>query len=233
MKNYKEKSGVLTKIEDVDKKQGIVIFYTSAFNNKDSDGDIITKGAFSKSLNEGFNRFRHLKNHYIPVGLPIKDETYEDDYGLRVGSKLFKGIQDADELLIQYETYAEMGNAMEHSFGYETLREDFDKEKNANILKELKIWEFTTMTTWGANQNALQVGLKNMNPLILIRELKVLRKMIKGDFKDSRLEQYENKINEIELILLNSKPPTSGKKPGHDGNKQKEYLLKLINNGRI
>ena len=98
MNNYKEKCSVYTKIEDVDKKQGIVIFYTSAFNNKDSDGDIIVKGAFSKSLNEGFKRFRHLKDHRIPVGLPIKEETFEDDYGLRVASKLFKGIQEADEL---------------------------------------------------------------------------------------------------------------------------------------
>lgn len=226
MRLYKEKTGVLTKIEDVDKKQGIVIFYTSAFDNKDSDGDIINKGAFAKSLNEGFNRFRHLKDHRIPVGLPIKDETFEDDYGLRVGSKLFKGIQDADELLIQYETYADMGNAMEHSFGYETIKEEFDKEKNANILKELKVWEFTTMTTWGANQNAIQVGLKEMNPLDLIRELKVLKAMVKGDFKDARLEQYEKQINQIETILL--KEPVTPKEPNHSDDKMLSFYSKLL-----
>ncbi len=230
MKNYKEKSAVLTKIEDVDSKQGIVIFYTSAFNNKDSDGDIIRKGAFAKSLNEGFKRFRHLKDHRIPVGLPIEKETFEDDYGLRVASKLFKGIQDADELLIQYETFADMGNAMEHSFGYETIQEDFSKEDNANILKELKLWEFTTMTTWGANENAVQVGLKDMNPLDLIRQLRVLKTMVKGDFKDARLEQYEKQINEIELIMLNSQPSTQ-QEPDTTEDKRKEYLLKLIKNG--
>lgn len=232
MRLYKEKIPVLTKIEDVDKKQGIVIFYTSAFDNKDSDGDIIVKGAFKKSLNEGFKRFRHLKDHRIPVGLPIKEETFEDNYGLRVGSQLFKGIQEADELLIQYETYAEMKNTMEHSFGYETIQEEFSKEKDANILKELKLWEFTSMTTWGANENAIQVDLKELNPIDLILKFKVLKRMIKGDFNDARLEQYEKQINEIELILLNSKPSTLTE-PDIKENKQKDYLLKLINNGRI
>jgi HK97 family phage prohead protease len=225
MNNYKEKSAVFTKIEDVDKKQGIVIFYTSAFNNKDSDGDIIRKGAFKKSLEERFKRFRHLKDHRIPVGLPLKDETFEDDYGLRVGSKLFKGTQDADELLIQYETYADLGNTMEHSFGYETIQEEFSEEENANILKELKLWEFTTMTTWGANQNAVQVGLKDMNPLDLVRKLRVLRTMVKGDFKDARLEQYEKQINEIENILIRE-PDTE--KPDHSKEELISFYSKLL-----
>jgi hypothetical protein len=161
--------------------------------------------------------------------LPLKNETFEDDYGLRVGSKLFKGVQDADELLIQYETYAEMGNAMEHSFGYKTIQEDYDKEKEANILKELKVWEFTTMTSWGANEHARQVGIKSQKDLIT--ELEVLKRMLKGDFKDYRLEQYENQIKQIEEIL--SQPVTESKRPTTPKTDNKDFLIKLINNERI
>jgi HK97 family phage prohead protease len=225
MKNYKQKGTILTKVKDVDKKQGIVIFYTSVFDVKDSDGDITVKGAFKKTLSEGFSRLRHLKNHRIAVGLPIKEETIEDDYGLRVASKLFKGTQEADELLIQYEAFAEMGNAMEHSFGYETIQEEYNKEKDVNILKELKLWEFTTMETWGANPEALQVGIKSMNPLDLIKQLRVLRKMVKGDFKDARLEEYENQINDIESILL--KEPLTPQETKHS---EKDKLLSLYSN---
>lgn len=199
--NYKS---INTKVKDVDSKQGIVTFYTSVFDVKDSDGDIVQKGAFKKTLSESFDRLRHFKDHRIAVGLPIKGETFEDDYGLRVSSKLFKGVQDADELLIQYETYADLGNGMEHSFGYNTIKEDFDKERNANILKELKVFEFTTMTSWGANQYARQVGVKSQKDLLI--ELTVLKRMLKGDFKDYRLEQYEQQILQIENILKGMEP---------------------------
>lgn len=226
MKKYKTKD-IFTKVEDVDKKQGIVIFYTSVFGNKDSDGDITQKGAFKKSLDLGFKRLRHLKNHRIAVGLPIKEETFEDDYGLRVGSRLFKGTQEADELLIQYEIFADMGNAMEHSFGYETIIEEFDQKRDANILKELKVWEFTTMETWGANPEALQIGIKSQNPLDLIKELRVLRAMVKGDFSDARLIEYENQINEIEALLL--KEPDTPQEPIHSADdKLRKLYINLI-----
>lgn len=222
MRAYKTKD-ILTKIEDVDTKKGIVIFYTAAFGNIDSDGDITQKGAFKKTLKESFSRIRHLKNHRIAVGLPIKSETFEDNYGLRVGSKLFKGTQEADELLIQYETFAELGNAMEHSFGYETIQEEYSKEKEANILKELKVWEFTTMETWGANPNALQVGLKS-NPLDLIKQLRVLRAMVKCDFKDARLEEYEQQINDIENLLLNEPLTPQESKHSAEDDKRNFYI---------
>ena len=52
-------------VKDVDAKKGIVTGYFSAFNIKDSDGDIIVPGAFQKSLSEWFpkGRIKHLLNH--------------------------------------------------------------------------------------------------------------------------------------------------------------------------
>ena len=39
-------------IKDIDSSKGIITGYFSAFNSKDSDGDIIFKGAYSKTIQE-------------------------------------------------------------------------------------------------------------------------------------------------------------------------------------
>ena len=50
-------------VKDVDTVKGIVTGYFSSFGNKDSDGDIIQKGAYTKSINENFDRIKHLLDH--------------------------------------------------------------------------------------------------------------------------------------------------------------------------
>jgi phage head maturation protease len=53
---------------DIDASKGIVTGYFAAFNNKDSDGDIIVKGAFAKTIKErgpqsSKPRIKHLLDH--------------------------------------------------------------------------------------------------------------------------------------------------------------------------
>ena len=49
--NYRNLNNTMS-IKDVDTKSRIVAGYFSAFNNVDSDGDLIKPGAFTKSINE-------------------------------------------------------------------------------------------------------------------------------------------------------------------------------------
>ena len=214
------KSAIQTKIKDVDSKKGIVQFYTSIFDVKDADGDIIQKGAFTKTLSENSKRFRHLVDHRIAVGLPL--DAKETDTGLLVTSQLFRGKQVADELLVEYMTYAEHEKAMEHSFGYEVIQEMYDKQRDANILKELKVWEFTTMTTWGANENALQVGVKSQKDLMF--ELDTLKNMLNSELTDNRLKEFERQYNRIEKLLQ----PSTQIEPGTTNTSELTYLLTQI-----
>ena len=48
---------------DADDKAGIVKGYGSVFGNVDSDGDIITKGAYTKTIKENGERVRYLYQH--------------------------------------------------------------------------------------------------------------------------------------------------------------------------
>lgn len=52
MKNILEYKGINAgpdSIKDIDEKSGIVTGYFSIFGNKDSDNDVITKGAYKKN----------------------------------------------------------------------------------------------------------------------------------------------------------------------------------------
>ena len=54
------KSTHLGEVIDADEKMGIVEGYGSVFGNVDSDGDIITKGAYRKTITENGNRVKYL-----------------------------------------------------------------------------------------------------------------------------------------------------------------------------
>jgi len=68
-------------IKDVDAKKGIVTGYFSAFNIKDSDGDIIRPGAFKRSIDEWFpkGRIKHLMNHDPSKPLGMLQILKEDE----------------------------------------------------------------------------------------------------------------------------------------------------------
>ena len=51
--------------DDMDDEKGVVKGYASTFNNVDSDNDIITKGAYTKTLQENSERIAFLYQHNI------------------------------------------------------------------------------------------------------------------------------------------------------------------------
>ena len=64
------KASPMGELLDADDKSGIVKGYGSVFGNKDSDGDIITKGAYTKTIKENGDRVRYLYQHNMdwPLG---------------------------------------------------------------------------------------------------------------------------------------------------------------------
>lgn len=151
------------KLKSVDEK-GIVQFYANSFGKKDGDGDIITKGAFKKSLSENFNRVKHLLNHEKSIGVPM--EIVEDDFGLLVTSQLILGKQIGKEAFEEYKVYAELNRSMEHSIGFKTIKNHTDKSMNANVITEVALFDVTTMETWGANPATPQVSVKAAKEMV-------------------------------------------------------------------
>ncbi len=55
----------------------------------------------------------------------------------------------------------EDGLINQHSFGYKTIKETYDNSVKANRLKELMIYEGSSVQFLGANENTPILGVKN------------------------------------------------------------------------
>lgn len=144
-------------IADVSALDGIVVLYASGFGNKDAHGDIITRGAYAKSIKErgpaGTNRIKHLNMHWWDELLGVPLELIEDEKGLRVVSKVAKTQRGIDALILYNE-----GVITEHSVGIDVLKRD---EQDEAIILEARLWEYSAVT-WGANPLTPTVSVKQL-----------------------------------------------------------------------
>ena len=69
-------------ISDIDENLGIVKGYGSVFGNKDSDNDIIEKGAYKRTIKNNGSRVKYLYQHDITKPIGKMKELYEDEKGL-------------------------------------------------------------------------------------------------------------------------------------------------------
>ena len=123
--------------------------YAAVFGNKDSGGDIIEKGAFSKTIREDFDRIKILSQHTdceLPIGKPL--ELREDDKGLFIRGKISDTAKGRD-----IQTLMKDGVLNELSVGYDAVEFDYDSEQGARRLKEIKLWE-VSIVTWAMNDQA-------------------------------------------------------------------------------
>lgn len=159
-------------IKDVDAKSGIVTGYFSIFGNVDSDGDMIMPGAFKRSLNNNYNRIKHLNQHRPGEVLSGTKKGHlvvkEDSKGLYFESKISETSYGKDVLRLYDD-----GALDEHSIGFEVVRSrDSDtmtrpsrwnpqERVPVKELHELKLWEGSTVT-WGANEMARTESIKSL-----------------------------------------------------------------------
>ena len=141
-------------IKGIDFKNRIVEGYFASFGTLDSDNDIFVKGAFAKSIAENgpessSKRIKHLYNHWDSVG--VLQELKEDDKGLYY--KSFIGNHTlGNDVLNMYQD----GIISEHSVGFQTIQFEQSKDSKGSdlrYLKEVKLWEGSSLDKWGANMN--------------------------------------------------------------------------------
>jgi HK97 family phage prohead protease len=169
---------IITKESEIKavKDKGIVQMYVNAFDNEDSDGDISMKGSFAKTIQENLKRIRHFLNHDITklLGAPI--EMKEDDFGLLVTSQMNMNKEIARDAFEDYKLYQELGRSLEHSVAVEAIKRD---EKDNRYVKEWRLWEYSTLTMWGANARTPLVSMKS--------DMKeVIDEMLKRDYSEQR-----------------------------------------------
>lgn len=139
-----------------DAQENIISGYASHFNNKDSHGDIITKGAFAKTIQENMNRVKVLWQHdlYEPIGKP--QEMYEDEKGLFTVSKISNTDVGKKAMIL-----ARDGVLNEMSIGFYPIKEKYDESKKANMITEIKLMEYS-LVTLASNPMAQLTDVKNL-----------------------------------------------------------------------
>lgn len=200
------------KIENADLQESMFEGYASVFGNKDSQGDIIERGAFTKTLTESRDRVKVLWQHNIfePIGRPV--EMREDDLGLYIKAKISETDTGKKAL-----TLARDGVVNEMSIGYDVVKDDFDRSRDARILKEIRLFE-VSLVTFAANPMALVTGVKSMEELERLLE-KSQQEIKEGRVLSSRnTEKVRAAIEALQALLAASEPLTdtrSGQEPLH------------------
>ena len=158
--------------KDADGKKGIVSGYFSRFDNVDSDGDIIRQGAFAKTINENGPqsanpRVKHLMNHNVTQPLGALQVLKEDATGLYYESQV--GSHSLGQDFIKM---VESGLITEHSIGFRTVKRNEIKQDGATVyeIKEVKLFEGSSLTAWGANPLTPVTGLKSVTDINKIIE---------------------------------------------------------------
>lgn len=178
--------GSTLQLKDFDTNKGIVSFYFSNFNSKDSDNDIIKPGAFTKTIQENRKRIKHLKNHNMTQAPGTIIDIAEDSVGAYAVSQLVKSTLGRDTLL-EYEG----GVITEHSMGFQVIKEQFDQFSGANIIQEVKLWEVSSLTAWGANENTPVIGVKSEEEIL--KQLQSIESLLKSsNLSDERAKELYN-----------------------------------------
>lgn len=148
-----------SKALDLDKK-GQVLIAVNAFGNTDSDGDISQKGSFTKTLKENFNRVRWFLNHDVTILLGVPIKGFEEGDFLKMHAQFNMEKQISRDTYEDYKLYAEHGKSLEHSVGLQAIK-NFKNTDGTRTVTEWKLWEFSTLTHWGANDNTPLLGIKS------------------------------------------------------------------------
>lgn len=197
MKNLLTYKAHSPEVKDVDVSGRTVTGYFSKFGTVDADGDMIVKGAFTKTIQEngsmGKNRIVHLYQHDVNKVLGKPHVLKEDDYGLYFETK-FADVSYAKDVLKLYEA----GVINEHSIGFQIVKGD--TQEGYYQINEVKLYEGSTVT-FGANEDTPFLGFKGQfdkaNGYI-----KKCQKLLKdGDLTDETFYLLEYQLKQLERVV--------------------------------
>jgi len=130
--------------------------YASTFGNIDLGGDMMVKGAFTKTLSDRASKIKMLWNHDKGNVIGVFDSIKEDDNGLYVNGQLALKTQQGQEA---YELL-KMGAIDSMSIGYAVLQDGYDRKNNVRLLKEVKLFE-ASLVTIPMNEDAMITNVKS------------------------------------------------------------------------
>jgi HK97 family phage prohead protease len=208
--------------KDADIKQGIVTGYFSIFGNKDLDGDVVERGAFAKTIKErgpeGKGLIKYLLDHDKYKVVAKINRLIEDEKGLYYEAKIGTHALGQDFLKM---VESELINQM--SFGFKTIKEEYDNQAKANRLKELMMFEGSAIQFLGANPETSIIGLKSAEDYIAY--LDKLEKFLKtSDATDEALSTITEKLKSLQELIK----PDASTLPNQEADHNK--IIELLKN---
>jgi HK97 family phage prohead protease len=156
----------------IDKAQGIVEAFVSGIGNRDSVGDVVVSGAFNGSLKRRKPRVVWGHDWNQPIGkvleiyeVPKSDPRLPEKMKKAGIGGLFAKVQfnlNTERGREAFANVAFYGMEQEWSIGYKTITADFDTGRQANMLKEVELYEISPVLH-GANQLTGTISVKDDN----------------------------------------------------------------------
>ena len=190
-------------VKDVDTKNRVVTGYLSSFDNVDHSGDIITKGAYAKSLKERRNQIMFLNQHKWDQPHGKFAVLNEDTKGLYFESEPLIDTTYSNDTLKLYDA----GILTDHSVGFVTITKETKGENR--ILKELKLYEGSNVTM-GDNPETPFTGFKSLSITETNDKIGMILKFFKsGTVTDDTFQLLEIALKDLQKhayeIGLNTK----------------------------
>lgn len=225
------KSTHLGELKDADEKSGIVKGYGSVFGNIDSDGDIINKGAYTKTITENGNRVKYLYQHDMDKPLGKMLNLFEDEKGLVFEAQIPKTRLGLDVMELM-----KSGVITENSVGILPIQKEMvDGYRHIN---EVKLYEISAVTL-AANDQAMIMDVKgNYNKEKVLKRYENMARLIrKGDISDDLGYALEAEILKLKSLFekISTQPTDIEVTEPQVVNKEEspniyQYLINSLNN---
>ena len=223
------KAAPVGELIDADEKAGIIKGYGSYFGNKDSDNDVIVKGAYKKTIAENGERVKYLYQHDMNQPIGKMTELYEDDKGLVFVAEIAKTQLGKDVVELM-----KTGVITENSVGIMPIQKE--NKGDHREIKEVKLYEISAVTL-AANDQAKILDVKgNIDIEKLSKRYDNLSKLIrKGSISDEMGFAIEEEILKLKSLFVEFTKPvdeiTSPKKETkNDDLEVLNYLLNSLKN---
>ena len=219
------KAAPVGELIDADEKAGIIKGYGSYFGNKDSDNDVIMKGAYKKTIAENGERVKYLYQHDMNQPIGKMTELYEDDKGLVFVAEIAKTQLGKDVVELM-----KSGVITENSVGIMPIQKN--NKGDFREITEVKLYEISAVTL-AANDQAKILDVKgNIDVDKLSKRYDNLTKLIrKGDISDEMGFAIEAEILKLKSLFIEfTKPVDEITSPNVEAkNNDSEVINYLIN----
>ena len=191
--------GYNEQLRDVDTERRSVAGYFAVFGNLDLDGDVIERGAFTKTIQErgpeGKQLIKYLLDHDKTKAIGKITKLTEDDRGLYFEAKI--GTHSLGNDFVEMLKSDLINQA---SIGFRTIKEQYDQVTKSNRIKEVMLYEGSSVTFLGANPEAGNTWFKSMDDAL--EYLGSMEKFIRNsNATDETLEKLENQLKSLLAVL--------------------------------